>query len=95
MKTSELQAGDQVRLPGGHVRTIAEVEPTNLIGTYGDPIYFVSYAEGRTKEWGHANSAIAKTDWVTVCGCGHNHDDHHSYSHVQAAFWCPACRTWC
>ena len=94
MTTAELQAGDRVRLPGGHVRTIAEVTPTNLIGTYGDPIYFVSYVEGRTKEWGPANSAIAKTEWQTVCDCGHV-DDNHSYSHVQASSWCGECGRWC
>lgn len=95
MLTTELQAGDRVRLPGGLIRTISEIEPTNLVGTYGDPLYFVAYAEGRTKEWGPGNSATAKSDWVTVCECGHNRDDHHAYSQTQASAWCPTCARWC
>lgn len=94
MKTTELERGMRVRLPGGLVRTVDELQRTNLIGTYGNPLYFVSYIEGRTKDWGPANSAADVTDWVTVCECGHNDDDH-SYSHVQAASWCGECGKWC
>lgn len=94
MKTTELQAGDRVRLPGGLVRTVSEVQSTNLVGTYGNPLFYVAYAEGRTKEWGPANSAADTTDWTLVCSCGHNLDDH-SYSHVQASSWCSDCARWC
>lgn len=90
----ELQTGDRVRLPGGVVRTVAEVQRTNLIGAYGAPLYFVAYAEGRTKEWGPANSAVETSEWSLVCSCGHDTDDH-SYSHVQASSWCTDCGRWC
>lgn len=62
--TLELAAGDRVTLPGGIVRTVSEVGPTNLRNSRNQTIYSVMYAEGCTSKWSGGNSALAETEWV-------------------------------
>lgn len=43
--TADLTAGDQVRLPGGAVRTVARITESTYVNSSDEPILFVHYVE--------------------------------------------------
>lgn len=61
--TLELQAGDRVLLPGGLVRTVAEVVDAGYLGRRGDSLLAVKYREGSTSEWSGGNLAASDSRW--------------------------------
>jgi len=62
--TSELVVGDRVLLPGGLVRTVAEVKTSEYLNYRNEPILYVMYQEGRTPEWSEGNSGIEHSLWL-------------------------------
>lgn len=66
VRIDALKPGDRVRLPGGLIRTVDHVAESEFRNYRNEPIVYVIYAEGRTPEWSHGNSAIWSSEWEVV-----------------------------
>lgn len=65
-RTDELDAGNVVQLPGGIVRTVDEIADSGYVNYRDEPIFYVNYREGRTREWSSGNSGIARSTWEVL-----------------------------
>lgn len=66
VRTVDLQPGDRVELPLGHVRTVSSVTRAGYVNGRGQEILTVWYAEGWTLEWSEGNTGAPDTLWTVL-----------------------------